>query len=98
VENTHKKNIQSDPNLQNVIRQQFEEELNYYKNQTKELQNVIKFFYTNNKRNYKEFQLKIMLKMMFVIIIIILMNLTTKLITLEISILIHSIKIILKII
>jgi hypothetical protein len=40
VENMHKKNIQSDPNLHIYLRQQYEEELDYYKHQNFELQKV----------------------------------------------------------
>lgn len=41
VENIHKKTIQSDPNLQILIKQQYEEELNHYKNQVRQLQMVM---------------------------------------------------------
>jgi len=44
VENIHKNTIQSDPNLQILIKKQFEEELNYYKNQVRELQSVLNIF------------------------------------------------------
>lgn len=37
VENSHKKNLQSDPNLQIYLRQQYEEELKFYKDQNTEL-------------------------------------------------------------
>lgn len=51
VENLHSKNIQSDPNLQLYLRQQYEEELNYYKNQTKAMESVISLnFIIENSR------------------------------------------------
>ncbi len=40
VENMHKKNIQSDPNLHIYLRQQYEEELDYYKHKNLELEKV----------------------------------------------------------
>lgn len=45
VENVHKKNLHSDPNLQIFLRQQYEEELKFYKNQNSELQMVILFYF-----------------------------------------------------
>ena len=45
----HKKNIQIDPSLKPFVNYQTEEELNYYKNLTKEMQMVysfIQFFYS----------------------------------------------------
>ena len=43
LENIHKKNIQSDPNLHIYLRQQYEEELDYYKHQNLEMQKVYFF-------------------------------------------------------
>jgi hypothetical protein len=40
VENMHKKNIQSNPNLHIYLRQQYEEELDYYKHKNLELEKV----------------------------------------------------------
>jgi hypothetical protein len=42
VGNNHKKNLHSDPNMQFHFNQQIEEELNYYRNITKDLEGVIK--------------------------------------------------------
>lgn len=53
VENMHKKNLQSDPNLHFYLRQQYEEELDYYKHQNLELQKVL--IKQNKFRNYKNF-------------------------------------------
>ena len=39
----HNKKIQSDPNLHIYLRQQYEEELDYYKHQNLELQKVFLF-------------------------------------------------------
>lgn len=40
VGNNHRKNLHSDPNMQFHLNQQMEEELNYYRNVTKDLENV----------------------------------------------------------
>ena len=52
----HKKNIQIDPSLKPFVNYQTEEELNYYKNLTKEMQMVysfIQFFYSQQIEELK---------------------------------------------
>ena len=49
VGNNHKRNMNSDPNMEKYLKQKYEEELNYYRNVAKDLEEV--YFFLNNSGN-----------------------------------------------